>query len=418
MSSDQPAINLSLDGRIPERIGLADLTKRAFEGQNLADCWNRLLSTVEANPSDGGALMDLSVLAQLLGKGDAGETLQAQALETGRLYRSPFEGPATGIKLLAICAATDIGGNIPLEFLLQGSDVELTSLYVGEGAEGLSEPLPDHDLAIVAIGNAERFAHLLDKLDAAAARWPRPILNKPSNILQLERDRLYRLVSDINGLVCPPTVRVRRGDLLAHIHDLADLKNTLDGVEFPIIVRPVDSHAGRGLEKIDDAAALRSYLTLRAEEHFFVSPYLDYRSPDGLFRKYRIVFIAGRAFAVHMAITDEWKVWYLNANMSESSSKRSEEAAFFSSFDAGFAGRHAACFDELVKRVGLDYFGIDCAETRDGRLVLFEAETALIVHDMDPADIYPYKSPQMRKLFAAFVDMLHRRALQRQERAA
>ncbi|HKJ73656.1 MAG TPA: hypothetical protein VKA19_06020, partial [Alphaproteobacteria bacterium] len=67
-------------------------------------------------------------------------------------------------------------------------------------------------------------------------------------------------------------------------------------------------------------------------------------------------------------------------------------------------------FDELTSRVGLDYFGIDCAETKDGRLLVFEAETALIVHDMDPPDVYPYKVGAMRKLFSAFVDMLYRRA--------
>ena len=80
------------------------------------------------------------------------------------------------------------------------------------------------------------------------------------------------------------------------------------------------------------------------------------------------------------------------------------------SFDTDFAERHKEAFSQLTARVGLDYFGIDCAETKDGRLLLFEGETALIVHDMDPPSIYPYKLPQMRKLFAAFADMLYRRA--------
>jgi hypothetical protein len=34
----------------------------------------------------------------------------------------------------------------------------------------------------------------------------------------------------------------------------------------------------------------------------------------------------------------------------------------------------------------------------------------MIVHAMDPADLYPYKKPAMAKLFAAFVAMLERRA--------
>jgi hypothetical protein len=35
----------------------------------------------------------------------------------------------------------------------------------------------------------------------------------------------------------------------------------------------------------------------------------------------------------------------------------------------------------------------------------------MIVHDMDPPDLYPYKGPQMKKIFKAFREMLHSRAL-------
>ncbi len=75
-------------------------------------------------------------------------------------------------------------------------------------------------------------------------------------------------------------------------------------------------------------------------------------------------------------------------------------------FDEGFARRHAAAFAQLQAAIGLDYLVIDCAETPDGRLLLFEADVAMIVHAMDPPDLFPYKGPQMRKVFAAFQAML------------
>jgi hypothetical protein len=87
-------------------------------------------------------------------------------------------------------------------------------------------------------------------------------------------------------------------------------------------------------------------------------------------------------------------------------------------FDAGFAARHRAAISGLAERVGLDYFTVDCAESRDGSLLIFEADNTAIVHDMDPPDIFPYKIPQMRKVFDAFAAMLHRRAVQSRERAA
>ena len=78
-------------------------------------------------------------------------------------------------------------------------------------------------------------------------------------------------------------------------------------------------------------------------------------------------------------------------------------------FDTGFGARHKAALHELQKRFGLEYFGIDCAETPDGKLLVFEADISMIVHNMDPPHIYPYKGPGMRKIFDAFYAMMRRK---------
>jgi len=75
-------------------------------------------------------------------------------------------------------------------------------------------------------------------------------------------------------------------------------------------------------------------------------------------------------------------------------------------FDQDFARRHATTFAALYRLVGLDYFGIDCAELPDGRLLVFELDVAMIVHNMDDPAIFPYKQPAMRKLFGGFLAAL------------
>jgi hypothetical protein len=100
---------------------------------------------------------------------------------------------------------------------------------------------------------------------------------------------------------------------------------------------------------------------------------------------------------------------YVNANMNESAAKRAEEERFMVDFDRDFGARHAAALDAIAERTGLDYLPFDCGETRDGKLLLFELGTNMIVHAMDPPDVFPYKRPQMVKVFAAFEDMLRRR---------
>ncbi|MFL6818167.1 MAG: RimK family alpha-L-glutamate ligase, partial [Bradyrhizobium sp.] len=189
-------------------------------------------------------------------------------------------------------------------------------------------------------------------------------------------------------------------------------------MEFPAIVRPCGSHAGVGLAKLDDNAALERYLSARPEPEFFISPFVDYSSEDGLYRKYRLVFIEGRPYACHMAIAHRWDIWYLNAGMSDNAAKRLEEETFMRTFDIGFARRHATALAGMAERIGLDYFTIDCAENKHGELLIFEADNTAVVHNMDSPELFPYKPPQMRKIFEAFAAMLYGRARKWREQAA
>lgn len=54
----------------------------------------------------------------------------------------------------------------------------------------------------------------------------------------------------------------------------------------------------------------------------------------------------------------------------------------------------------------MDYAVIDCAETPDGSLLVFEIDNVGWVHATDPVVTFPYKQAQMDKVFAAFRAML------------
>ena len=103
-------------------------------------------------------------------------------------------------------------------------------------------------------------------------------------------------------------------------------------------------------------------------------------------------------------------VHYLNADMLDNPSHREEEAQMMANFGTTLASRHAAAFDAIHQGLGLDYVGIDCAETPDGKLLIFEVDSNMVVHNMDPADKFPYKKIQMPKLFQAFVQLLAQRS--------
>jgi hypothetical protein len=384
---------------------MAALTTRVFQGEDLTGLWQPLADRVTADAGDAAALFDLSILAQLGGDRERGLTFQREALKTQRVYRvvSPEGGPRQ--RVLALMGPGDFMANTPLEFLVHGSDVALDLLYVVPGMPFPAE-IPDHDVAFMAIGESESTRALLGVLEPLAKAWPRPMLNRPECVLRLSRLGTWSLLEGAPGIVMPKTVRVDRATMTGIGAGTTPLDQVRPGEMFPIIARPIGSHAGHGLAKLDSAAAIGAYLAAQPEADFTVSRFVDYRSPDGLFRKYRVAMIAGRPFPSHMAISNEWMVHYLNAGMAENAERRAEEARFMTDFDADFAHRHAAAFRGFDERAGLEYFAIDCGETPDGKLLVFEADTAMIVHSMDPPDLFPYKPPAMGRLFAAFHALL------------
>ena len=374
----------------------AGFVRLAFEGVALAPLIQERLASLKPGPAGAAGLLELGTLFQLTGERARALESQRLALSVGRLFRHGAAGP-DGLRILMLVTAGDLMTNTPLELMLEGRAVEVTRLYL-DAENPLPDAVPDHDLAVMAVSESDESRPLLERLVGIEGRWPRPMLNAAGEVLELARDRLYRRLEGALGIVIPPTLRLSRAELEA------------GALGLPMILRPVGSHAGKALERIDTAEAQAAYLAAEPAERLYASPFVDYAGADGLFRKYRIAIFDGRPYLCHMAVSGHWMVHYLNAGMAEDAAKRAEEQAAMEGFDDGFGRRHAAAFAALHQRLGLGYFAIDCAETPDGGLLIFEADVAMIVHDLDPADLYPYKKTQMNKVFDAFEALLRRTA--------
>jgi len=390
-------------------IGAATLMRAAFRNQDLRPIGEMLLARAQANPGDANAWLDACFVVQLLGQREAGLDVQRQALATNTLYQLPAPAQVPTLKLLVLMGPGDFMANTPIEFLLETSDIAATVQYLTLDLP-LPEQVPDHDVLFVAIAQSDANAPLLRDVMQMLAGWPRPVVNRPEQIAHLSRDGAYAKLAGSQGVLMPQTVRVARADALALAAGQSAVTSLLPGAAFPLIVRPLDSHAGTDLQRVADAAALQAYLDGQGSSEFYLAPFVDYSGPDGQFRKYRIVLVEGVPYLCHMAVSSHWMVHYLNAGMDDSQAKRDEEARAMADFDAGFAQRHAAALADIDARIGLPYLGIDCAETRDGKLLIFEVDNAMVVHAMDDPVRYGYKQPVMEKVFEAFAGMLHRAA--------
>jgi hypothetical protein len=392
----------------PPLMGLTKLMRLAFEGQSLMPLAQTLKARAETNADDANALMDLSTALQLHGQREVGLSTLALALQCSRVYELPAQR-CPALRLLAIMAPGDLMANAPLPFLFEASDIALTMLYLLPG-EPLPTQWPEHDVAFIAISDSSSNHGLLEMLAQAVPYWPRPVLVRPEGILRTSRENAYALLKDAPGVFVPPTVQTTRQALEALCSGCGAMQDVLPGGAFPIIIRPLDSHAGLGLEKVDDVPALAQYLAVSVESDFFIACFIDYSGTDGLYRKYRVVLIDGVPFAGHMGVSSHWMIHYLNAGMVESAEKRTEEAAFMRNFDTDFAKRQRIGLQSVHERFGLEYLVMDCAETSDGALFVFEVDAGAVVHSMDPPDMFPYKVPAMQKIFDAFRVLLNRTA--------
>jgi hypothetical protein len=386
-------------------IGLAVLAKMAFLGNDLSQLGTQLLQRLAVNPDDANALMDMSIILHLKGNRALGIAMQEQALSLQQVYRLGPDIQPAGPRLLALLSPGDLTENNVIEFFVEGSDVVVDLLYITPNMP-LPVSLPEHDVCMVAVSESDRNRPLLKKLEKILPLLQQAPINLPDRIGRSSRDGSCQLLTSEPGLVMPVTARITRDTLQKIGLGQLALADIIADTDFPLIVRPVDSHQGTGLSKIEKPADILQYLVTQTEEDFYVSRYIDYRSQDGLFRKYRIVFIAGKAYVCHMAISESWMVHYMSAGMTDSEAKKNEEAQFMQSFDHAFALKHQHAFKTIQQKMGLEYVGIDCGETTAGELLIFEVDSSMTIHAMDPIETFPYKQIQLRKVFNAFRDLL------------
>lgn len=389
----------------PKVFGKAAIVRTLYEGRDITATWEALMKRVAVNLEDAGAFFDLANILYTVRQPEKAALSQRAAIEVSRTFHIQH-GAGTGPTVLVFVVAGDFMANTPIEFLLEGSDANILLHFVDGETADLSD-VPEHDVAFVGIGESPENAQVLEHLHDLLRGWRGPVINDdPRRIMALARDVVAETLKDEPSILAPLTTRVLREALLAPADDL---QQTAGISSWPIIVRPIGTHAGGGLEKIGSCAELENYLQVHSEPEFYIAPFVDYSGPDGKFRKQRIAFIDGKAYASHLAVSDHWMVHYLSAGMAEYADRRAEEASWMAEFDREFAARHARAFEALHRRLGLDYFAIDCAELPDGRLLLFEADVAMIVHAMDSESVFPYKKLAMAKLFSGFEAALHNR---------
>jgi hypothetical protein len=385
-------------------IGMAAIVSTAFEHTDMTPLWDRLMQRAMKQGDDAAAAMfDLATILQSRGSTEAAVQVLRGAVELRRSF-SIIHGNGQGPRLLAFVTPGDFMANTPLDFLLVHSNCVLHLYHVDAETTALTD-LPAYDVAFMAIGESAESAPVLDRMRTLLADFPGPVMNNnPELISRLTRDGVSSMLADEPSILSPRTFRITREDAVDIAFGSKAIDDCAPGLALPVIVRPIGTHAGSGMKRVEDLSALAEWLDAEPASEIYIAPFIDFRGPDGLYNKQRVVFINGKAYASHMALSEHWIVHYLSAGMAKDAAKRAVEQEWMENFDTDFAARHRTSFEALYRHIGLEYFGIDCAELPDGRLLVFELDVAMFVHSMDSAMVFPYKHVAMRKLFDSFVD--------------
>ena len=348
--------------------------------------------------ADPGQAVASQTLAEVLER--RGETDAAQALlNTAYARQSLFVESARESRLTVLVLATQGAGNIPYRHLMPPHLYTRLIWYMEHAREDQFAALPPFDLTFNTIGDPD----LAAPTEAAVARFlaqnRQPLLNDPAKVARTHRDRASALFADLEDVVTPVAVRIGAA---AIDHLGLDLAVGRAGLSPPVLVRPIGSHGGRGLERAESDEALEAVAARLPGQDAYVTQYVDYRAADGLYRKGRMIFIDRRPYPYHWAVSQHWLVHYETAGMGGDAARQAEERRFLLDPCAVIGERAMAAIRRIGERLDLDYCGVDFSILADGRLLVFEANATMFAHP-EPADSeLAYKNAAVGQIVEAF----------------
>ena len=367
------------------------------------------LSTQTILPGDRAAR--LAAFQQLRHQGrmhDAAAQL-GRALDLRACVALPFRGSVPVARVLVLQSI--LAGNALVHRFLDDKLFAVQILLVEFWHPEL--PLPDHDVVFNAIGDADVRDEALAMAEQILAATTAPVLNAPSAVRLTSRAQNAARLRLLPGVRTAHTLCVQRDELSQD--SLPDLLER-NGLCMPILLRAPGFHMGQNCLRLDRAEDLPAMLAQLPGDELLLVEHLPTRSTDGWCRKYRVLFLDGQMYPVHLAISSHWKVHYFSAEMAANAAHRLEDARFLAAMDEVLGSAVLTALQRIQRALGLDYGGIDFGLDAHGaphdapRILLFEANANMAVLRPPEDPLWDYRRPAVDCIFAAFHAMLRQRS--------
>jgi len=339
-----------------------------------------------------------------LGEHEQAAWHRAKGFGRRNLFQTPYRGEGPPISVVLLVSST--GGNTPIEKLL--SDEVFQVYVVVADFYDAKVPLPAHELVVNGIGDVEVAVEALVKAKALLKITEAPVLNLPEKVLVTGRCENAARMAGLPGVVTAATA-VFPYEALAGERGEETLVER--GFHFPVLLRVPGFHMGEHFVRVESAEELREEVALlpgadRKGTELLAIQYLDARGVDGCARKYRVMFVGGEMYPLHLAISPNWKIHYFSADMADRPDHREEEERFLTDM-AGVLGEKAMQGLRAVQAaLGLDYGGIDFGLSLDGDVLLFETNATMVVEPPPPDARWDYRRAGVARIHKAVRKML------------
>jgi Tfp pilus assembly protein PilF len=322
------------------------------------------------------------------------------AFEKPMVWTFPYRG--TGEPLRVLVLTSPRGGNMISNQFFDDALVE--RVVIVPEAFGADSALPSHHVMFNAIGEPDTTRRTLERAAAIVARSQAPLINPPSAVLVTGRQSMMERLANVPTLIAPRTRRFRRDDITAE-------RLQTEGFAFPLLLRSPGFHAGDHFELVAQAGDLAAAVAALPGAELYAIAFHDTRGADDWVRKYRVAFIDGRPYPVHLALAQQWKVHYFSGAMAESAAHREEERRFLDDMEAVLGDAGLVTLAAVRDAMQLDYGGVDFGRDRNGRIIVFEANAAMAIYPPPDGPAWDYRRASHARAIAAVRAMVMNRAV-------
>ncbi len=115
-----------------------------------------------------------------------------------------------------------------------------------------------------------------------------------------------------------------------------------------------------------------------------------------------MMIVGTELLPAHAAISRDWKVHFVTADMADNERNRAEDARFIEDPHAVLPTAAFSALTRIAALMQLDYAGVDFSIDSSGRLVVFEANAAMSIVPPHSDRRWDYRRAAIERIFTAF----------------